>query len=83
MRFNKCMGLATEGFEEEIVDFMTRVSEKRYKDKGKGVQSSTRFDRELKRLRWTIKEKWRPSVEAIGNGDEVLRAGFYENLFKC
>ena len=57
MRFNECMGLATEGFEEEIVDFMTRVSEKRYKDKGKGVQSSTRFDRELKRLRWTIKEK--------------------------
>ena len=79
MRFNKCMGLTTKGFEEEIVDLMTKVSEKRYKDKGKGVRSSTRFDKELKRLRWTINEKGRPSVEAVGKGEGVLRAGFYEN----
>ena len=35
MRFSKCMGLATKGFEEEIVDLITRLSEKGYKDKGK------------------------------------------------
>ena len=79
MRFSKCMGLSTEGFKEEIMDLMTRVSEKRYKDKGKRVQSSTKFDRELKRFRWMIKEKRRSKVEAVGKGDEGSKAGFYEN----
>ena len=72
-------GLSTEGFKEEIMDLMTRVSEKRYKDKGKRVQSLTKFDRELKRLRWMIKEKGRSRVEAVGKGDEGSKAGFYEN----
>ena len=79
MRFSKCMGLSTKSFEEEIVDLMTRVSEKMYKDKGKWVQSSTRFDRELKRLRRTIKKKGRPRVEALRKGDEGSKAAFYEN----
>ena len=57
IKFSKCMGLPTKGFEEEIVDLMTRVSGRRFTDKGKWVQSSTKFDRELKRLKWTVKEK--------------------------
>ena len=76
MRFSKCLGLSTEGFEEEIVDLMTKVSKKRYKDKGKRVQSSTRFDRELKRLRWTTKEKGRSRVEVVRKGDGGSKASF-------
>ena len=57
INFSRCMGLPIEGFEEEIVDLMNRVSGRRYTDKGKGVQSSTKFDRELKRLKWTVKEE--------------------------
>ena len=57
------------------------LQSKREKVQGqrKKVQSSTRFNKELKRLRWTIKEKGRPSVEAVGKGEGVLRAGFHEN----
>ena len=61
------------------MDLITRVSEKRYKDKGKGVQGSTRFDKELKRLRWMIKDKGRPIVDDIGKGVGVSKVGFYEN----
>ena len=63
------MGLPTEGFEGEIVNLMTGVSEKRYKDKGKGVQGYTKYDRELKRLSWTINEKG--SFRAITTGNRA------------
>ena len=68
MRFNKCMGLPINGFEEEIVDLVTRISDRRYTDKGKGVQGSTKFDRELKRLEWIINEKERSKDGASGKG---------------
>ena len=63
------MGLPTKGFEGEIGDLMTRVSERRYKDKGKGVQGFTRYDRKLKILKWTVKEKW--SFRAIATGNRA------------
>lgn len=36
---------------------MAKVRKKKMKGKGKGVNNSTRFDRELKKLEWTVKDK--------------------------
>lgn len=58
-RVSQCLGLSLEGFENEFQDLVSRVSKRRTKDKGKGVSTLASFDRELKRLEWTIKEKGR------------------------
>ena len=36
---------------------MNSICERRFKLKGKGVQGITKFDRELKKLKWTMQEK--------------------------
>ena len=60
------MGLPTKGFEEEIVDLMTKVNGRRFTNKGRAVQRSKKFDRELKRLKWTMKEKEGSKAEDKG-----------------
>ena len=36
---------------------MSSICERGVKLKGKGVQGTTKFDRELKKLKWTMQEK--------------------------
>ena len=49
--------MSIKGFEGEILKLMTKVNQKRIKVKRKGVNGSTKFDREIKKLEWTIKER--------------------------
>ena len=67
-KFSKCLGMSIAGFEEEFLLLMSRISERRQQDKGKGVQRSTKFDRELKKLTWTVKDKESLKLRASGRG---------------
>ena len=76
LRFSKCIGLPKEGFEEEIEYLMIGVSERMYKDKGKGVHGSTRFDRELKRLEWALRIMGDLELMLLGKGRGFLTLVF-------
>ena len=59
VRFCQCLGMPSEGFEREILQLLNKIREKRdcservtgKKRKGKGL---SRFDRELKKLEWSV-----------------------------
>ena len=51
------MGLSIEGFEDEFLELMQKVGHRRFKGKGKGAGESSRFDRELKKLEWNVKDR--------------------------
>ena len=51
------MGLSVDGFEGDFLDLMKKISKRRCSGKGKGVSDSTKFHREMKKLKWTIKDK--------------------------
>ena len=65
-KFSDSLGMSIEGFEGEFLKLMTKVNQKRIKVKGKGVNGSTKFDREIKKLKWTIKECGNLRNEAFG-----------------
>ncbi|WJZ95377.1 hypothetical protein VitviT2T_014152 [Vitis vinifera] len=58
-RFCQCLGMPAEGFEMEILQLLNKIRERRdcservtgKKRKGKGL---SRFDRELKKLEWSV-----------------------------
>ena len=50
-KFSQCMGLSMEGFEGEFLELITKVNKRRIKGKGKGINGSTRYERELKKLK--------------------------------
>lgn len=54
-----------EGFEEEILDLVNRISERRQKGKEKGGAFSTCFNRELKNLEWIVNDKERTKVGSL------------------
>ena len=55
--FSRFLGFLVVGHEEEIYNLMNRICERRFKLKGKGVQGTTKFDKKLKKLKWTMQEK--------------------------
>ena len=48
--FNRFLGFSVDGYEDEIFNMMNNICEKRSTVKGKGVQGTTKFDRERKKL---------------------------------
>ena len=48
--------------------------------KGKGVPTPTKFDRELKRLEWNMKDKGRRKGATPGRGARVSQSGFFMKL---
>ena len=54
---SKVMGFSMDRYEDEIFNMMKSISKKRITAKGKGVQGTTKFDREIKKLQWNVKEK--------------------------
>ena len=60
-RFSHCLGMPTEGFEEEILYFLRRMKG-RIEQKGKEGMTrktslkSSKSNKELKKLEWTVKE---------------------------
>ena len=55
--FSNFLGFWVKGHEEEIFNLMNSTCERRNNQKGKGTRVSTKFDRELKKLQWNVKEK--------------------------
>ena len=53
--------MSLEGYEDEVLDLMYKISVRRQKDKGKEGQGMTKFDREMKKLEWIVKKKKRSS----------------------
>ena len=71
-RFSKFLGMSLEGYEDEILELMNRISERRQNEVGKGVHRMTKFDKEMKRLSWTIKDKGKTTRGVDGKGTRAL-----------
>ena len=52
--FSKLLGFLTEGFEEEILNMLQRIKNRREKSKKRVCPVSTRFEQELKKLEGSI-----------------------------
>ena len=48
------MGFSTKGFEGEILNLLLRTKRRREQSIKRGTTRSTKFDRELKKLEWSI-----------------------------
>lgn len=84
--FNKLLGFSMEGFEEEILDLLNRISERRQKGKGKGGAFSTCFNRELKIFKWIVNDKERMKVGESLQGLRLLSRVLDElqnSIFEC
>ena len=64
------------GLEEVIFDFMKKIYASRQKGKGKGAPTLTKFDRELKKLEWNVKDKGRSKGVASRREARVSQSGF-------
>ena len=58
-RFCQCLGMPTEGFEREILKLLNRIRERRdvserITGKKRKGQRMSKFDRELKKLEWSV-----------------------------
>ena len=53
-RFSKFLGFSTEGFEGEILNLLLWTKRRRKQNIKKDIIGSTKFDRELKKLEWSI-----------------------------
>ena len=53
-RFNKFLGFSTKGFEGEILNLLIKTKRRREQSNKKGTTWSIKFDRELKKLEWSI-----------------------------
>ena len=67
LNFNNFLGLPTECCEGEILDLLKRISVIKFK--GKGVQGTIEFDRELKKLEWIVTEKGRSRSGLSAKGE--------------
>ena len=54
LKFSKALGFATEGVEGEILKLLLRLKIRRDQGKKKGSLGLTRFDREVKKLEWSV-----------------------------
>ena len=53
-RFSKFLGFSTKGFEAEILNLLLRTKRRREHSNKRGTTGTTKFDRELKKLKWSI-----------------------------
>lgn len=77
--FNKHMGLSVCGFEEKVVERMKRMGgEVSTKVEGEETSSrprqTTKFDRELKKLEWSLSYKKRKDKKVEASRGENLMA---------
>uniref|UniRef100_F6I1H0 3-hydroxyisobutyryl-CoA hydrolase n=1 Tax=Vitis vinifera TaxID=29760 RepID=F6I1H0_VITVI len=54
LKFSKALGFAAEGVEGEILKLLLRLKTRRDQGKKKGSLGLTRFDREVKKLEWSV-----------------------------
>lgn len=68
-RFNKFLGFSTEEFEGEILNLLIRTKRRREQSNKKGTTRSIKFDRELKKLEWSI------NYNGTRNENSLVREG--------
>ena len=56
-KFSKFLGYPVDGLEDEILDLVHGIDTKRKKGKAKECLSLSKFDRELNKLKLSLKEK--------------------------
>ena len=71
VKFNEFFGFSTVGFEKEILGLMRKMVVRQQKDKKKGVATTTRCERELKKLASSInyngRDKFKEGCRDRGN----------------
>ncbi|RVW68019.1 hypothetical protein CK203_064832 [Vitis vinifera] len=72
-RFSKFLGFSTEGFEGEILNLLLRNKRRREQNIKKDISGSTKFDRELKKLEWSINYKGATKEKSLvrDGGDRI------------
>ncbi|WKA06292.1 hypothetical protein VitviT2T_024196 [Vitis vinifera] len=72
LKFSKALGFATEGVEGEILKLLLRLKTRRDQGKKKGLLGLFRFDREVKKLEWSVnydgKTRKKGVVRSLGVG---------------
>ena len=53
-RFSKFLGFSTDGIEGEILNLLLRTKRRREQNIKEEISGSTKFDRELKKLEWSV-----------------------------
>ena len=71
LKFGEFLGLPTVGFEEQILSLVKKITASSFNGKGKGSQVMTKFERELKKLEWNVKEKEGKSLGCPTKGVRV------------
>ncbi|WJZ80732.1 hypothetical protein VitviT2T_000628 [Vitis vinifera] len=54
VRFSKFLGFSTDGIEGEILNLLLRTKRRREQNIKKEISGATKFDRELKKLEWSV-----------------------------
>ena len=65
------MGFSTEGFEGEILNLLLRTKRRREQNQKKGSSGTTKFDRELKKLEWSINYNGARKENSLVRGGRV------------
>ncbi|RVW36959.1 Transposon TX1 uncharacterized 149 kDa protein [Vitis vinifera] len=71
-RFSKFLGFSMEGFEGEILNLLLRNKRRREQNIKKDISGSTKFDRELKKLEWSINYKGARKEKSMGAAGGVV-----------
>ena len=73
-KFSKTLGFSTVGVEGEVLKLLLRLKSRRDQGKKKGNAGMTRFDREVKKLEWSINYKGESRKKGSDrrNGDRAL-----------
>ena len=68
LRFSKFVGMSPKGYEDELLGLMYKISDRRQKGKGKEMEGTTKFDKEMKKLEWIVQDKGRAARGAARKG---------------
>ncbi|RVW38063.1 hypothetical protein CK203_097261 [Vitis vinifera] len=73
-KFSKSLGFSTVGVEGEVLKLLLRLKSRRDQGKKKGSSGMTRFDREVKKLEWSINYEGESRMKGSDrrNGDRAL-----------
>ncbi|RVX19563.1 hypothetical protein CK203_005041 [Vitis vinifera] len=79
-RFSKFLGFSTEGFEGEILNLLLRNKRRREQNIKKDISGSTKFDRELKKLEWSINYKGARKEKSLETKIQDISRGIVHSL---
>ena len=73
-KFSKTLGFTTESVKGEILKLLLRLKTRRDQGKKKGISRMSRFDREVKKLEWSINYEGESRKKGSDrrNGDRTL-----------